>query len=103
MAGAAPYCAVKAGLDHHARAVALDEAAKPNGARIVALAPGVIDTDMQVTLRSADPAGFPDIGMFRQLHTSGSLTSPEVAATRVLGYLGRADYGQNPVADVRDA
>lgn len=103
MAAAAPYCAVKAGLDHHARAVALDEAAKPNGARIVSLAPGVIDTDMQVTLRSADPAGFPDIGMFRQLHASGSLSSPEAAATRVLGYLARADYGQNPVADVRDA
>jgi benzil reductase ((S)-benzoin forming) len=103
MAGAAPYCAVKAGLDHHARAVALDEAAKPNGARIVSLAPGVIDTDMQVTLRSADPAGFPDVGMFRNLHASGSLTSPEAAATRVLGYLARADYGQNPVADVRDA
>ena len=102
MAGAAPYCAVKAGLDHHARAVALDEAAKPNGARIVSLAPGVIDTDMQVTLRGADPAGFPDIGLFRQLHASGSLTSPEAAATRVLGYLERADYGQNPVADVRD-
>ena len=103
MAGAAPYCAVKAGLDHHARAVALDEAGKPNGARIVSLAPGVIDTDMQRTLRSADAAGFPDIGLFRQLHASGSLTAPEAAATRVLGYLARADYGQNPVADVRDA
>ena len=103
MAGAAPYCAVKAGLDHHARAVALDEAGKPNGARIVSLAPGVIDTDMQVTLRGADPAGFPDIGLFRQLQASGSLTSPQDAATRVLGYLARADYGQNPVADVRDA
>jgi benzil reductase ((S)-benzoin forming) len=103
MAGTAPYCAVKAGLDHHARAVALDEAAKPDGARIVSLAPGVIDTDMQVTLRSGDPAGFPDIGTFRQLHASGSLTSAEAAATRVLGYLARADYGQNPVADVRDA
>ncbi|MDP1533850.1 MAG: SDR family NAD(P)-dependent oxidoreductase, partial [Rubrivivax sp.] len=46
MAGSASYCAAKAGMDHLARAVALEEAAKPHGARIVSLAPGVIDTDM---------------------------------------------------------
>ena len=50
MAGSASYCAAKAGLDHLARAVALEQAALPQGARIVSLAPGVIDTDMQLSL-----------------------------------------------------
>ncbi len=103
MAGAAPYCAVKAGLDHHARAVALDEARLPNGARIVSRAPGVIDTDMQVALRSAEAQAFPATANFRQLHATGALDSPAAAAATVWGYLERADYGQNPVADVRDA
>ena len=58
MAGSAGYCAAKAGLDPFTRAVALDEARRANGARLVALVPGVIDTDMQ-RLRSAEPKAFP--------------------------------------------
>jgi hypothetical protein len=76
MAGSASYCAAKAGLDHLARAVALEEAARPNGARIVSLAPGVIDTDMQLQLRSADAAAFPERERFAGLHSGGQLDSP---------------------------
>jgi benzil reductase ((S)-benzoin forming) len=103
MAGSAPYCAAKAGMDHFSRAVALDEGQRPHGAKIVSLAPGVIDTDMQAELRSADGRGFPDQGNFVQLKESGQLLSPEAAARRVLDYLARPDFGANPVADVRDA
>lgn len=103
MAGSAAYCAAKAGMDHFSRAVALDEAQRPHGARIVSLAPGVIDTDMQVQLRSADPAGFPDRHNFIQLKEKGQLTSAHDAAARVLAYLEREDFGTQAVADVRDA
>jgi len=103
MAGSAPYCAVKAGLDHFSRALALDEALKANGARVVSLAPGVIDTDMQVQLRGADPGVFPDRERFAQLKAGGQLVSPEAAAARVLAWLDRVDFGAQPVADVRDA
>lgn len=103
MASSAAYCAVKAGMDHFSRALALEEAGQPNGARIVSLAPGVIDTQMQVALRSADPAEFPDVANFVQLKESGQLLSPEAAAARVLAWLDRADFGSQPVADVRDA
>jgi NAD(P)-dependent dehydrogenase (short-subunit alcohol dehydrogenase family) len=103
MAGSAGYCAAKAGMDHFSRAVALDEAQRAGGARIVSLAPGVIDTDMQVQLRAADPAGFPEQGNFVKLKDGGLLTSPGDAAARVLAYLERPEFGSNPVADVRDA
>ena len=103
MAGSAPYCAAKAGLDHFSRALALDEAHRNSGVRIVSLAPGVIDTDMQAQLRAADGAGFPEQGNFVKLQATGQLTSAADAATKVLAYLNRADFGVNPVADVRDA
>ncbi|MBS0500939.1 MAG: SDR family NAD(P)-dependent oxidoreductase [Burkholderiaceae bacterium] len=102
MASQAAYCAAKAGLDLFTRCVALDEAGQPNGARVCSLAPGVIDTDMQVHLRGADAAAFPDRANFEQLKTAGQLASPEAAARRVLAYLQRPDFGHNPVADVRD-
>ena len=103
MAGSAPYCAAKAGMDHFSRAVALDEATRPAGAKIVSLAPGVIDTDMQTALRAADGRGFPDQDNFVQMKQSGQLLTPQAAARRVLAYLARPDFGSNPVADVRDA
>ncbi|MCO5356654.1 SDR family NAD(P)-dependent oxidoreductase [Acidovorax kalamii] len=103
MASQAAYCAAKAGMDHFTRCVALDEALKPHGAKVCSLAPGVIDTDMQVQLRGADPAAFPDRQNFANLKTGGQLTSPADAATRVLAWLERADFGTNPVADVREA
>ena len=101
MAAQAPYCAAKAGMDHFSRCVALDEAHREQGARIVSLAPGVIDTDMQVQLRAGDPAGFPDLQRFVELQRQQQLTSPEDAAAQVLAWLQRPDFGGEPVADVR--
>ncbi len=102
MASQAAYCAAKAGMDHFTRCVALEEALKTNGAKLCSLAPGVIDTGMQEQLRAADSHAFPDQSSFLNLKTSGSLASPEEAASRILSFLARPDFGTNAVADVRD-
>jgi len=97
MAGAAPYCAIKAGMDHLSSAMALD------GAKVVSLAPGIIDTEMQAQLRGADPALFPEQARFAAFKNSGQLDSPVAAAEKVLRYLAREDFGQTVLADVREA
>ena len=102
MASQAGYCAAKAAMDHFTRCLALEEALKPHGAKVCSLAPGVIDTDMQVQLRSAPSAAFPDQAAFIGMKEQGSLTSPHEAAGRLIAYLSRSDFGSNPVADVRD-
>ena len=101
MASQAGYCAAKAGMDHFTRSLALDEALVPNGAKVCSLAPGTIDTDMQVQLRGADAAAFPDHGRFERLKDEGQLSSADEAARQVLAYLARPDFGAEPVADVR--
>ena len=103
MAGAALYCAAKSGMDQFSRCVALEQDGQPNAARIVSLAPGIIDTDMQTELRAGDPVLFPERAAFVQMKESGSLSTPADAARRLLAYLARADFGAKPVADVRDA
>jgi benzil reductase ((S)-benzoin forming) len=102
MASQAGYCAAKAAMDHFSSCVALEEALKPHGAKVCSLAPGVIDTDMQVQLRSANAASFPDKAAFVGMQANGALTSPVEAAGRLITYLSRADFGAKPVADVRD-
>lgn len=101
MASQAAYCAAKAGMDHFTRCMALDEALHSHGAKVCSLAPGVIDTDMQVQLRGAAAEAFPDQSKFTQLQANGQLSSPEEAAEQVLRFLARPDFGQTPVADVR--
>lgn len=97
-AGWALYCATKAALDHHARAASLD--GEP-GLRIVSLAPGVIDTDMQAQIRGADDDRFPSRERFVQMKQEGQLTPPEQAAGKFVDYLLSDAFGQTPVADVR--
>lgn len=101
MASQAGYCAAKAGMDHFTRCLALEEALQANGAKVCSLAPGVIDTDMQVQLRGAAGEAFPDQAKFLQLKAQGQLSSPAQAAEQVLRFLARPDFGREPVADVR--
>jgi benzil reductase ((S)-benzoin forming) len=49
------YCAAKAGLDMATRVVALEAQVRGLAVEAVSLAPGVIDTGMQETVRSVSP------------------------------------------------
>ncbi len=97
------YCATKAGLDQFSRCVALEQRDLARGARIVSLAPGVIDTDMQTSIRAAAPGDFPAQPRFLALKASGQLVAPASAALRILAYMERSDFGARTVADLRDA
>lgn len=107
MAGSAAYCAIKAGLDHLARAQQLDQALRRerglNPAAVVSLAPGVIDTDMQVALRSADVQRFPERATFAALASGGQLSSADDAGKRIVAFLNHADFGREAAADIRKA
>lgn len=93
------YCATKAALDQHARAVALDQAGT---LRICSLAPGVIDTDMQAEIRASTLDRFPLRERFDSLKRDGNLANPADCAQRLVDYLLGETFGQLPVADLRD-
>lgn len=102
MASQAGYCASKAGMDHFTRCLAIEESYKSNGAAVCSLSPGVIDTDMQVQLRSASEVDFPDLSYFVDHQQKGTLISADQTADRILTYLNHPKFGEKPVADVRD-
>ena len=97
--GWAVYCAGKAALDHHARAATLDQA---EGLRIVSLAPGVIDTDMQAQIRATDVEDFPLRAQFQALKANGALASPENCAQRLVAFALSPGFGTAAVADLRE-
>lgn len=97
-AGWSVYCATKAALDHHARAVALDGTPR---LRISSIAPGVIDTDMQAEIRSTGEDRFPDRGRFVRMKEDGALRSPQEAAAALVQYLLSPEFGKEPVTETR--
>jgi len=97
--GWAVYCATKAALDQHARAVQLD--GDPQ-VLAVSLAPGVIDTDMQAAIRATPDANFPLRERFVELKDTGGLTSPEACAHNLADYLLAPGFGREAVDDLRN-
>ncbi|MCB1039528.1 MAG: SDR family NAD(P)-dependent oxidoreductase [Acidimicrobiales bacterium] len=81
--GWATYGATKAAVDHLTEIVAAEE---PD---LVchAVAPGVVDTDMQALIRTHDAASFPAIERFRELHRTDSWNDPAWIADHLLGLL----------------
>ncbi|MGB6105815.1 MAG: SDR family oxidoreductase [Pusillimonas sp.] len=96
-AGWGVYCATKAALDHYTRVLH----AENHGVRIVSLAPGVVDTGMQETIRDSAESDFPSVERFAQLHQRGQLASPQDVAARILRYLDRDDFGTTVLDDIR--
>lgn len=80
--GWASYCASKAAVSMASEVTALDEAAF--GLRVYAVAPGVIDTDMQAVVRSTPVEIMPASDRFRAIHREGSFNSPAWVARFIL-------------------
>lgn len=81
-AGWSAYCASKAGVDRLTECVALEEAEA--GLRAHAVAPGVIDTDMQAKIRACTPEDFPAVERFIEMKRDESFNSPEYVARELL-------------------
>jgi sepiapterin reductase len=99
-AGWAVYCATKAALDMYTRVFNAEQG--PNGVRAVSMAPGIVDTGMQATIRSSDPAQFPALAKFKEFKESGALANPADVAARLLAYLGQDNYGSVEIDDIRN-
>ena len=81
-AGWSLYCAAKAAVDRLTECVALEEAA--HGLRAYAVAPGVIDTDMQALIRAAPAERFPEAPRFVERKRAGHFNTPAFVAERLL-------------------
>ena len=80
--GWAAYCASKAAVEMLTEVVGLEEEA--HGLAAYAVAPGVVDTDMQALIRSTPASSFPDVARFHRLRDEDGLASPGWVARGIL-------------------
>jgi len=93
------YCATKAALDNHARAVSEDGIAN---LKISSLAPGIVDTGMQAEIRSCSEDEFPQVKEFKDFKEEGDLATAEATASRICRMLLSPAFGSDLVTDVRN-
>lgn len=86
-AGWSSYNSGKAALEHWVRTVGEEQG--PDGCRVIAVAPGVVDTTMQSTIRATSDVDFPNVARFHELQRTGALSSPAAAATGIWSLLAR--------------
>ncbi|HEX7133894.1 MAG TPA: SDR family NAD(P)-dependent oxidoreductase [Iamia sp.] len=93
-AGWAPYAASKAAVDALCLALAEEEAGA--GLRVLAVAPGVVDTDMQETIRASGPEAFPRHPQFVQMKEDDVFNSVDFVADHLVR-LAFTDDGRDDV------
>ncbi|MDX2360646.1 MAG: SDR family NAD(P)-dependent oxidoreductase [Crocinitomicaceae bacterium] len=89
----AGYCASKAALNMLSEAFYLEETEKGNHPKVYAVAPGVIDTDMQVQIRTAGAENFSAIDNFIAMKENNELYSAAEGAARLLKLLDQPFSG----------
>lgn len=97
--GWSAYCAGKAAVDQWVRTVGAEQADR-QGAKVVAVAPGVVATPMQEQIRDTDARDFPKVERFRELARDGDLGDPATVAGRLRRVFRGLDNGA--VVDLRE-
>ena len=95
------YCVAKAGQDMWARCLA--EEGKKDGITAISIAPGIVNTDMQKEIRSADSEDFPSLSSFVGYYENGDLSDAKDVAKKLLPLITKHTNEQSGQRfDVRD-
>lgn len=84
------YCASKAAVDLWLSTILIEE--HENGRtllRCYAIAPGVVDTDMQDDIRSTQKEKFSSHSQFSALKANGQLVPPTIVANKIIAMIGQ--------------
>ncbi len=100
--GWSSYGAGKAAMDQWVRDAGAEQEIR-GGVKVVAVAPGTVDTGMQARLRDTDEESFPARQKFVDLHQSGQLSIRDQVARQLWALLDRdRDLDNGSVLDLRE-
>ena len=99
-AGWSSYGAGKAALDQWVRNVGAEQEVR-GGTQVVAVAPGVVETEMQQQIREVSEEDFPKRQKFIDLHEKGELRDPDEVAAELWDLLQKG-FENGAVLDLRE-
>jgi len=81
------YCAGKAAMDQWVRTAGAEQARRGGRCRLLAVAPGIVETAMQHEIRAASSHDFPSVEMFIGFREKQQSRDPEEAAREIWSLL----------------
>ena len=90
----AAYCASKAAIDLYSETLKIEFMELGLSTKIYSVAPGVVDTQMQVIIRSTSPEDFTGVTNFRRMKDEGELRSPREVAVLLDALLQEPEQGE---------
>ncbi|MEO8516086.1 MAG: SDR family NAD(P)-dependent oxidoreductase [Flavobacterium sp.] len=96
------YCASKAAIDMMTKTIAVEQESLENGAKIIAIYPGVVDTDMQGEIRKSTSENFVDLQRFLDLKASNSLVAIETVGKEIFTIDQLENYANGALLNVSD-
>lgn len=100
--GWSAYCSAKAALAMYSHCIVEEQAGRSNPVKVMAFAPGVVDTEMQSEIRASNPGAFPELQKFMDYKAEGKLLDPEFVAAFLVTAIHKADFGDLIDVDIRD-
>ncbi|MGE7759997.1 (S)-benzoin forming benzil reductase [Peribacillus sp. NPDC097895] len=100
--GWAAYCSTKAGLEMFTRVAGVEQDKVSFPTSLISFSPGVMDTEMQGTIRSADEHDFSDRNKFHEYKEKGMLRSPELVAEKLLKLLEVEELENGKFYDIKN-
>ncbi|MBW2542345.1 MAG: SDR family NAD(P)-dependent oxidoreductase [Deltaproteobacteria bacterium] len=97
--GWSAYCAGKAAMDQWVRTTGAEQARRGGRCRLLAVAPGIVETPMQREIRAASSDELPSVEVFVDIHAKDQCRDPEEAAREIWSLLDR-DLENGAVVDL---
>ena len=96
------YCASKVAIDMMTKAIAVEQETIANGTKIIAIYPGVVDTNMQEQIRNTSEESFIDLQRFIDFKQSNALISIEIIGQEIFAIDALENYPNGAVLNVSD-
>ncbi len=97
------YCTAKAGLDMFGRCISEEQRDESKPVETMNVAPGIIDTGMQNTIRSTSDRAFIHKKKFVEFKEKGQLIPPALAGKKLARLLLSDEFEDGKSVDIRDS
>ncbi|WP_373232080.1 SDR family NAD(P)-dependent oxidoreductase [Cohnella sp.] len=83
------YCTAKAGINMFTQCVGVEQSKRNNPIEIIAVDPGMVETEMQIVARGKNTHDFEMSNFFKQVHQTGQLQSTEDLGKHLLNIIDK--------------